>query len=106
MFLSGMIIELGFWISWLLLPLIYEFLPALYGFITLGIAGRKLKGLRTLNYLPRISLIIPVYNSEDTIYSCIRSVADSTYPDHLISIIVANNQSTDRSFSEYLYIAK
>ena len=77
MFLSGMIIELGFWISWLLLPLIYEFLPALYGFITLGIAGRKLKGLRTLNYLPRISLIIPVYNSEDTIYSCIRSVVST-----------------------------
>lgn len=101
MFLSGMIIELGFWISWLLLPLVYEFIPALYGFITLGIVGRKLEKSKKLNYLPRISLIIPVYNSEDTIYNCIRSVADSTYPDHLISIIVANNQSTDQSFSEY-----
>ncbi|MBU9695796.1 TIGR03111 family XrtG-associated glycosyltransferase [Limosilactobacillus portuensis] len=101
MFLSGIIVELGFWISWLLLPLIYEFLPALYGFITLGIAGRKLGKLKRLNCLPRISLIIPVYNSENTIYNCIRSVADSTYPDHLVSIIVANNQSIDRSFSEY-----
>lgn len=67
MFLSSFV-KLGFWISWLLLPLIYEFIPALYGFITLGIAGRRLGKAKKLNYLPRISLIIPVYNSEDTIY--------------------------------------
>ena len=101
MYLTGTIIQLGFWIFWLLIPLIYEFIPALYGFVILNIAGHRLGRERTLRRLPRISLIIPVYNSADTLYNCIQSIVDSSYPNHLISIIVANNQSTDDSFNEY-----
>lgn len=101
MTLTGMIIQAGFWMSWLLIPIIYEFIPAVYGFITLIIAGKRLNKKEKLVKIPRISLIIPVYNSEDTIFNCIKSIDTSSYPDKLISIIVANNQSTDNSFSEY-----
>lgn len=97
----GTIIKIGFLISWLLIPLIYEFIPAIYSFFILGIAGMRLRKQEIKTRLPRISLIIPVYNSEATIYNCIRSVANSSYPSQLISIIVANNQSSDHSFNEY-----
>ncbi|MDL2143332.1 glycosyltransferase family A protein [Flavobacterium tructae] len=43
-----------------------------------------------------ISVIIPVYNSEDTIDSCITSVLNQTY-DGNIEIIVINDGSKDRS---------
>lgn len=98
---TEMIIQVGFWFSWLLIPLIYELIPALYSFITLWFAGRQVGKHKRVSKLPRISLIIPVYNSEKSLFNCISSVANSSYPDHLISIIVANNQSSDNSFQEY-----
>ena len=101
MTLASMTIQLGFWISWMLIPIIYEFLPALYSFFSLNIRDKNRNKFKTVIKLPRISLIIPVYNSESTIFDCIKSVADSSYPNNLINIIVANNQSTDNSFKEY-----
>lgn len=51
--------------------------------------------------LPKISLIVPVYNSVATLFNCLRSVAESDYPSEKIQIIIANNQSTDKSIDEY-----
>ena len=48
-----------------------------------------------------ISLIIPVYNSSETLYDCLRSVYNSTYPNQLIEIILVNNKSNDDSFMKY-----
>lgn len=98
---AGIIIQIGFWISWMLIPIIYELIPALYGFVTLALAGKRLGKSQQIRKLPRISLIIPVYNSETTIFNCIASVDNSSYPDNLITVIVANNKSSDRSFAEY-----
>lgn len=41
----------------------------------------------------KVSVLVPVYNSEDTIYNCIRSIMKQTYQD--FEIIVANDGSTD-----------
>ncbi|MGM9892534.1 TIGR03111 family XrtG-associated glycosyltransferase [Limosilactobacillus sp.] len=98
---TELLIQLGFWLSWMLIPIIYELFPALFSFMSLRRATHHLKLHQSLRFYPRISLIIPVYNSADTLYQCIQSVAESTYPTNLISIIVANNQSTDNSFVEY-----
>ena len=44
---------------------------------------------------PLISIIIPVYNSEKTLYACLKSIHDSSYDFRKIQIIVVDNQSTD-----------
>ena len=51
---------------------------------------------------PEISLIIPVYNSYDSLYECIQSVNDSTYDNDKIRIFLVNNNSEDtKSFKVY-----
>ena len=44
---------------------------------------------------PKISIIIPVYNSEKYLKTCLESVCSQTYPD--IEIICVNDGSTDNS---------
>ena len=103
MYIANLIIQLGFWISWLLVPIIYEFIPAVVGFFSLLMAKRHLKNIKPLKEYPYITLIIPVYNSADTLFNCIKSIKDSSYPEHLIKIIIADNQSTDESYQVYLH---
>ena len=50
---------------------------------------------------PEISLIIPIYNSMDTLEQCIRSIDESDYPDERIRIFLVNNQGQDDSFQVF-----
>ena len=106
MYIANLLIQLGFWISWLLVPIIYEFIPAVVGFFSLLMAKRHLKNIKPLKHYPYITLIIPVYNSADTLFNCIKSIKDSSYPEHLIKIIVVDNKSTDDSYQVYLRARK
>lgn len=47
--------------------------------------------------LPRVSIILPVWNEEKTICSCLESLFSLTYPRGLFEIIVIDNRSTDRT---------
>lgn len=83
-----------------------EIIPTIVDFFIL--LKRKIfhkKKLR-LKYCPEITLIIPVYNSAQTLYSCIKSVNDSTYDSNLIYIMLINNQSTDNSFDIFCQCQK
>jgi len=42
-----------------------------------------------------VSIIIPIYNAEDSLHNCIESILDQTYKD--IEIIMINDGSTDHS---------
>ena len=48
-------------------------------------------------YLPNVSVIVPVYNSETTIEDCINSLLDLDYPKENLELIFVNNASTDRT---------
>lgn len=92
-----------FWMAWIIIPFIMEIIPALGGFCILikkKFASKNNK-VSLEGKLPEISMIVPVYNSADTLYECIKSINDSTYPNELIDIMLVNNMSTDNSFSEY-----
>lgn len=93
--------KMGFWITWALIPVVVEVLPAFFSSIWLIVQHWHPVKLKVPEKLPVISLIIPVYNSEATLYDCIRSVNDSSYPSNLVQIILADNQSTDNSFAAY-----
>lgn len=90
-----------FWMTWVIIPIIMEIIPTIVDFFIL--LKRRLfhKKELKLEYCPEITLIIPVYNSAKTLYSCIKSVNDSTYDSKLIYIMLVNNQSTDNSFEVF-----
>jgi len=45
--------------------------------------------------LPAVTIIIPVYNSENTLRACLESIASQDYPRELIQTIVLDGGSTD-----------
>ncbi|MDD4521509.1 MAG: glycosyltransferase family 2 protein [Methanosarcina sp.] len=48
-----------------------------------------------LTNLPRVSFVIPVFNSERTLDECLSSIVNQDYPD--VEIIVVDNGSTDQT---------
>lgn len=90
-----------FWGAWILIPFIMEVVPAIGSFILL-IRRRFRKYPKAAgNFYPEISIIVPVYNSEDTLYNCIRSISESTYPSNKINVFLVNNQGQDDSFGQF-----
>ena len=46
---------------------------------------------------PTVSIIIPMYNSEDCIEKCLDGIFSTTYPKNCLEVIVVDNVSTDES---------
>lgn len=95
------IYQIGFWFTWLLIPIVVEIIPAVSHALTLQRTVKASKQYQVPLKMPMISIVLPVYNSEQTLYQCISSIAASSYPKQLIQIIVANNHSTDNSFQVF-----
>lgn len=115
-----------FWMAWVIIPIIMEIIPTIVNFFVL--LKRKLWSIRSrqknrkqaggdeqeiqdesgivLEYFPEITLIIPVYNSADSLYACIKSVNDSTYDSRMIHIMLVNNKSRDESFEVFCQCQK
>ena len=53
---------------------------------------------KTAHYTPRVSVLVPAFNEERTIYPSIQSILDSDYPD--FEVIVINDGSTDGTAHE------
>ena len=91
-----------FWGGWIIIPFIMEIVPALGSvFLLIRRNLRNKIHKKELEVYPEITLIIPVYNSADTLYGCIRSINDSTYPNNRIRIFLVNNKGKDNSFDIY-----
>ncbi|TAH65375.1 MAG: putative glycosyltransferase, exosortase G system-associated [Anaerolineaceae bacterium] len=87
-----------FWMVWILIPLIVEITPALINFFILIKKRIVSRTKKKLDFYPEITLIVPVYNSADTLRECIESIVHSDYPNELIYVILVNNESKDNSF--------
>ena len=100
--LSGLAGSLVFWAAWIVIPLIMEIVPAL-GSVVLLVKRRIEKRQAPADPIifPDITLIVPVYNSADTLEACVSSIADGTYPTDKINVYLVNNASTDDSFAAY-----
>lgn len=93
--------EIVFWMAWVVIPLMMEILPAILGAFLLLWKKLHYKKDKELTYFPDVTLIIPVYNSADTLVGCLESVNASTYPNACISVMLVDNGSTDQSFLLY-----
>lgn len=95
LFKSGLI----FWLGWVILPILLEFIPSVGNFVMLLVKKKKLsKQTFELAYKPPISVIVPIYNSSATLEACIKSIDESTYPNELIDVLCVDNGSKDNSF--------
>lgn len=93
--------EIVFWMAWVVIPLIVEIIPALFGVFLLLVKKIRHRKEKELVYYPEITLIIPVYNSAKTLEGCLDSVYLSTYPNSAISLMLVDNGSVDNSFQVY-----
>ncbi len=90
--------EIIFWAAWIIIPLIMEILPAIFGFSVLLKKRTKYNKDEELKYFPEITVIVPVYNSATTLEMCIVSILESKYPADKIELLLVNNGSKDNSF--------
>ena len=99
-FLNGPLIHssLIFWLGWIILPILIEFIPAICNFFILLV--KKLKNEKKekkLKFYPQVSILVPIYNSSATLYECLKSINDSTYPNEFIDVFCVDNGSSDDS---------
>lgn len=91
-----------FWAAWIIIPVIMEIAPAIGSvFILFKRHLKSRKKSAELPIYPEISLIVPVYNSEQTLFGCIKSIYDCDYPNDRIRVFLVNNDGRDDSFSVY-----
>lgn len=101
-FLKAILNSFVFWGAWIIIPVLMEILPSLGSVMML--LRRRIRGMMAPpqpRLYPEISLIVPVYNSAGTLFACIESIYNSTYPNESIRIFLVNNQSQDESFSVF-----
>lgn len=93
--------SLLFWAAWIVIPVIMEIIPSLGSVIVLF--KKRLFPVRIEKPAidPEISLIIPIYNSMDTLEQCIRSIYESDYSNNRIRVFLVNNQGQDNSFQVF-----
>ena len=90
-----------FWAAWIIIPVMMEIVPSLGSVFVLIKKHIFHKEIIKPAIDPEISLIIPIYNSMDTLEQCIRSMDESDYPDERIRIFLVNNQGQDDSFQVF-----
>lgn len=90
-----------FWMAWVIIPVVMEIIPAIMDFIVLLKRRFARRKYEEITYMPEISLIIPVYNSADSLERCIESVYQSQYDLEKIYVMLVDNGSTDNSYDIY-----
>lgn len=90
-----------FWGVWLLIPLLVDGVAAASSIISVLIARRRRRRWRPLAFYPFVSIIIPVYNSANTLEACLRSIANQDYPHDRMEVLLIGNGVTDNSFEVF-----
>ena len=91
-----------FWAAWIIIPVIMEIVPSV-GSVYILIKKKLFKKKYEAPIIyPEISLLIPVYNSQDSLEACIESIYESDYPNGKIRIFLINNQGQDDSFFVFI----
>jgi len=101
-FLERVLNFILFWGIWLLAPLLVDMSTALIYFISLFIHIEKDdQVLADLTYYPYVTIVVPVHNSADTLYKCLQSIVEQSYPVQFIQVTCVNNGSQDNSFEVF-----
>jgi poly-beta-1,6-N-acetyl-D-glucosamine synthase len=88
-----------YWGIWLILPALIDGLTAFVQIVqvTLNRLRVRRRPLPEPTEWPGVSIVIPVYNGEATLGSCLASLRQQHYPQEQLEVIVVDNGSTDRT---------
>jgi len=88
-----------YWGVWLILPILVDGINALVVLLQVAIARLRARraAITDVSPWPGLSLIVPVYNGEDTLGHCLDSLRRQNYPPEQVEIIVVDNGSTDHT---------
>lgn len=101
-FMTNFLNPFFYWVAWIIIPILVEVIPSIGSFFSLLIHRNKHKKNADPLIWPDIVLVVPVYNSEKTIESCLRSIHESDYPNDRMEIYMVNNKSSDKSFDAFM----
>lgn len=102
LFMERSMAFLLFWGIWMLAPLVVDFTTALVYVIMVLLYPENSPDKKTqLDYLPLVSVVIPVHDSAETLYNCLLSIVNQAYPAEKLQIICVNNGSSDDSFNVF-----
>jgi putative glycosyltransferase (exosortase G-associated) len=85
-----------FWGIWLVIPLLVDVFIGIFSGLVVMIAHLRRKKTN-LEFLPYITILVPIYKSYKTLEGCIQSIADQSYPIKNMMIILINNGPEDGS---------
>lgn len=100
--LTRIIRELIFWLAWIIIPVLWEISPAIIGFFILLKKRYITPSYPYPEKYPEICVIVPVFNSAETLRACINSIHNGTYPYQQITVFVVDNGSSDDSRQVFL----
>lgn len=105
--ISRLLNSVVFWAAWVIIPVIMEIIPSIGSMLLLAKRHvKRRKDTEELKAYPELSIIIPVYNSQATLFGCIKSLYDCNYPNDRMRIFLVNNKGKDDSFSVFAQCQK
>lgn len=90
-----------FWGVWLLVPLLVDGISTLISLVAVLVMRRKRTVSKELKHFPQVSIILPIYNSQETLGNCLRSIAAQDYPLNRMEVLAIDNGSSDHSFEVF-----
>ena len=99
-FIDNMMKQIFMWGFWMFIPIIIEVTRALVSSVTVLIKYIN-KKKNVLHYYPLVSIIVPVYNSANTLAACLESIKNQSYPLESMEVFLIDNGSKDNSEEIY-----
>ena len=93
--------EFIFWGVWLIIPLISEILIGIMSTVIVLVKNLS-KSQNEMSFPAYVTILIPVYNSEKTLKTCLDSIVNQDYPLNYIELFLIDNGSKDSSYDVFI----
>lgn len=94
--------EFIFWGIWLVIPLIVDITSGFFSAVSVLIGYKKRKE-EYIEFLPYVTILIPVYNSSKTVENCLKSIVNQDYPIRNLQVLLINNGDRDISYDIFCH---
>lgn len=86
-----------YWGVWLIIPILWELLAGFISSVLVAFKHYLKKPEKAISFYPKVTILIPIYNSQKTLKMCLQSILNQNYPIEQIEVFLIDNGSSDRS---------